>query len=166
MLIVFDLDDTLIRYGKHITVPRQTFHCLRDLKARGFIIACATYNVYGVLIAHECGLFKYIDFLQWDANTGDRSIIITKILLQYPGEKNFIYFDDRMDNLNQVKCKFPEASYAHVYNPLYLHILIKENCFGKKQIVKKIIEFSLYELQNIHYWISILIFKSYSYFDT
>jgi len=64
-VIVFDLDDTLVRYSKKgRCVPRQTFHCLRDLHLRGYLLLAVTYNQFGVLIASECGLFKYIRFLQ------------------------------------------------------------------------------------------------------
>ncbi len=129
-LIIFDLDDTLVRYsnkGKKRCVPRQTFHCLRDLFLRGFILVCVTYNKFGVLIAHECGLFKYISFLQQGQSADNRSIVIAKVL-QHHEDRNFIYFDDRMDNLKEVTQAYPDATCVNVLNPLWLHTLIKFYC--------------------------------------
>ena len=125
-LIIFDLDDTLVRYGKKrkICVPRQTFHSLRDLHARGFTLVCVTYNCYGEMIANQCCLFKYISFLQYARNIGDRSLVVRLVAQKY-NSNNFSYFDDRKDNIEQVKLKFPNSSCIHVSNPLLLHKLIK-----------------------------------------
>ena len=123
--VIFDLDDTLVRYGnKKRCVPRQTFHCLRDLYLRGFILFVVTYNPLGVLIAHEEGLFKYIKFLLSTKNTNDQSKIIEKLFSYFP-TKDFIYFDDRQDNIQQVQLKYPYAICIHVPNPLLLFTQIK-----------------------------------------
>ncbi len=53
-------------------------------------------------------------------NINDRSLVIKKLFRYHP-MGDFIYFDDRKDNLEQVQQQFPNSHYVHVSNPLLLY---------------------------------------------
>lgn len=123
MLSVFDLDDTLVRYGKNITVPRQTFHILRDLHLKGYKIAVISYNPLGKIIIQRLGLSKYVDY-SICSSTSYRAKLISSLI---PLDENIHYYDDRKDNLEAVKEKYPEVITHHVENSLTLYKVIKDS---------------------------------------
>lgn len=122
MLYVFDLDDTLVMYKREIKVPRQTFHSLRNLYLKGNKIAVISYNPYGEFIINITGLRKYIS-ISCCSNNLYRPELFSKI---YNGEDTVYYFDDRKDNLEAVKERYPEVNIVHVVNPTKLHLIIKQ----------------------------------------
>ncbi len=116
MLVVLDLDNTLVYYGKRISVPRQTFHILRDLHYRGFKIVVISYNPLGELLIAKTGLSKYISF----------SVCSSKLyrpeLFSLVGCDDVThYFDDRKDNLLAVKEVYPNVIIHHVKSALTLY---------------------------------------------
>jgi hypothetical protein len=122
--IVFDLDDTLVRYGKKgACVPRQTFHCLRDLQLSGkFKISIVSYNPFCHYVAASVGLLKFADKIQY--GTGWRSDLVAEVV---PSTNHrFLYFDDRRDSLDAVAEAFPHAVCIHVSDPLILHKLVAD----------------------------------------
>ncbi len=128
-LFVFDLDDTLV-CGKRYTVPRQTFHALRSLKASNHTLVIVTYNPLGYLVAANKGLLKFIDKIIYAADAAERSELVLMALFAF--QQNlfpfyaFVYLDDRRDNIQNVQKHFPSAQYVHVTHPLRLHAQIKE----------------------------------------
>jgi hypothetical protein len=121
MDVVFDLDDTLVRYGKQISVPRQTHHCLRDLSARGLKLGIVSYNPLSECVAARMGLLKYADTVRF--GSGYRSELVAMVV---DPARPFVYFDDRRDNLEEVARAFPLARCVHVANPLYLYRDIRD----------------------------------------
>lgn len=67
------------------------------------------------------GLRKYIS-LSYCSNTLYRPELFSKI---YNNEDNVFYFDDRKDNLEAVKEKYPKVNIVHVSNPEKLYLNIK-----------------------------------------
>lgn len=116
MDIVLDLDDTLVRYGKRICVPRQTHHCLRDLNARGLRLGIVSYNPLSECVAARMGLLKYVDIIRF--GSGERSDLVAMVV---DPARPFVYFDDRRDNLESVARAFPLARCVHVANPIYFY---------------------------------------------
>lgn len=78
-LYIFDLDDTLVRYGKcKKCVPKQTFHLLRRLHNEGHKIVIATYNPLAVFVVNTMGLNKYIEYIIY--GTEYRHLLLFKYL--------------------------------------------------------------------------------------
>ena len=130
MLIIFDLDDTLV-CGKKPCVPKQTYHTLRALKAQGHTLVIVTYNALGHFVANSHGLFKYIDALYYLENPKERSDLILVVLFyhqlnEYPFA-SFMYFDDRKDNIQNVQSQFPTNICVHVQDPLQLFAQVKQH---------------------------------------
>ncbi len=127
-MIVFDLDDTLVRYGKKkVCVPRQTFHCLRELALRGFRLCIVSYNPLCHLIAQQTGLSKFIDIIRH--KKCKRSDLVSMVIPEK--DMRFFYFDDRLDNINDVADVFPFVIPVHVSNPLFLYQLIQKKILAK-----------------------------------
>lgn len=60
----------------------------------------------------------------------DRHVLVEKALSKFILDKpSFAYFDDRQDNIEEVKQHYPTACYFHVKNPLELCNIIKEEPF-------------------------------------
>lgn len=115
MLHVFDLDDTLVYYGrKRIVVPRQTFHFLRALRLADCRLAIVSHNPLAPLVAASLGL--RVDTLA--CGKEDRVSLMKKVLTG--NEREVHYYDDRLDNLEAVAHAFPDVVLHHVRSPLLL----------------------------------------------
>lgn len=125
---IFDLDDTLV-CGKKYKVPKQTFHVLRALKMKGHTLVIVTYNPLGIFVAHSRGLLNYFESVVYLKNSTERSDLILSVLFYYQIEQfpfnDFIYFDDRYDNIANIQLRFPNVMCFHVRNPLTLFQTIK-----------------------------------------
>jgi len=100
MLHIFDLDDTLVRYGrKKICVPRQTHHALRALRGEKAIIS---YNNMASVIATLQGL----KIANISCGNKDRHILAGEVLSKSIGTE-IHYWDDRSDNLLAVCTYYP-----------------------------------------------------------
>jgi len=62
---------------------------------------------------------KYADVVQY--GNCERSALVSMVVLR--GE--FLYFDDRADNIENVAAAFPLATCVHVKDPLILFRLVK-----------------------------------------
>src|SRR5579863_6582946 len=119
---VFDLDDTLVFYGKKgPTIPRQTFHTLRQL--RGPIVV-VSYNPLAHILASELGLMKYVNVII--CGDCDRNVLVENAIKNFE-DSQLVYFDDRVDNLSVVKQFYPRALCYHVSSALLLHRIIKRH---------------------------------------
>ncbi len=129
-LFVFDLDDTLV-CGRRYTVPRQTFHALRSLKANNHTIVIVTYNPLGHFVIATNGLSKFIDKLIYICDAVERSELVLMALFSCQQNLfpfyDFVYFDDREDNIRNVYKLFPSARCIHVTHPLRLYTQIKNH---------------------------------------
>ena len=120
-LYIFDLDDTLVRYGKHkFCVPKQTFHMLRRLHNEGHKIVIITYNPLGTNLVKLTKLNKYVKEVVY--GTEYRHLLLYKFLQSY--DDIFTYVDDRKDNIQCIKEHYPNATTVHVANPLLLYKLM------------------------------------------
>ncbi len=105
-MYIFDLDDTLVRYGRRkIAVPRQNGHS----------IGIVSYNPLCETIVQQTGLNKYTDFVAF--GTEERHKLVQRACCN----QDFIYIDDRLDNIEDVKAYFPYVCTVHVPDPLILH---------------------------------------------
>ncbi len=129
-VVVFDLDDTLIKYSrKKICIPKQTYHILRLLKHKQFLIYIITYNPYGEFIVAQFGLFKYIEKVVYGICYRDE--LIRNIVQP---SACFFYFDDRLDNISSIQATFPNSFCVQVPTSLMLHTLVKTYVFKNIKI--------------------------------
>lgn len=123
-IIIFDLDDTLVNY--RMKIPRQTYHMLNKFKKLGYIIGIITYNCIINLVANECNLYKYTNYIFY--GDLDRNVLfekcINKILEENPSSLDWqiYYADDCADNLQLVKCYYPEITTYHCKNMYELYL--------------------------------------------
>ena len=104
-LDIFDLDDTLVHYGrKKICVPRQTFHVLRALNQR---IGVISFNALAHFVIAKTGLIKYVASVA--AGEKPRAQLMQEVLASHPNQTwtELHYWDDREDNLQVVQTYFP-----------------------------------------------------------
>jgi hypothetical protein len=120
---VFDLDDTLIdnRKGRP-RVARQTWHVLRRLSKReDYAMAIVSYNPGARLWAAMIGLTKYIPSNRIGIlnNPSDRAELVASVLpLSFdPLVDSLFYFDDRADNIAEVKNAYPCVVAFEVRDP-------------------------------------------------
>ncbi len=120
-LYIFDLDDTLVHYGRKITVPRQTFHVLRNLSHEGHEIVVVSYNSLCEVIMVITGLYKYVTMTMWGRD--DRYMLVQRALTKAGKSTldNFTYVDDRLDNIQNIKLHFPCVETVYVENALTLY---------------------------------------------
>lgn len=116
---IFDLDDTLVRYGRYgPVVPRQTFHALRALHLAGHDCVIVSYNPGARLLALMTGLTKYIMCtVVADAEDPERADLIARACLKagWSADTPFWYYDDRADNIANVRARFgSQVRYYHV----------------------------------------------------
>ncbi len=107
---VFDLDDTLIRYGRRgAVVPRQTFHALRALHYAGHELAVVSYNPWARVLVASTGLDKYIAHTVTESpGDTERADLVARVCCKAgwaPGAK-FYYYDDRSDNIENIHDRF------------------------------------------------------------
>lgn len=113
MVVVFDLDDTLVRYTKRgAKVPRETWHALRRLHENGAQLFVVSYNPMAPFLVAQLGLSKYIDITVTGVppRTSLLDVLVTKVGLP----PWFIYIDDRPDNIREIRAKWTEADCALV----------------------------------------------------
>lgn len=124
MLHIFDFDDTLVFTNKGITVPRQTFHKLRQLKQDGHIIAVISYNPLLKYFINALNLAPLCDIIHYDDN--ERYKLVQYVLNKCNMDTKFVYYDDRIDNIENVKSHYPNAITYHIHHPVYLYKSIHE----------------------------------------
>lgn len=109
LIVVFDLDDTLVQYGRRIVVPKQTWHVLALLQNLGAHMYCVSYNPLANLVVGEMGLRKLLE----DVVSGrpPRYELVGRLVARNPiiSGKEFIYVDDRGDNIEEVQRAYPMA---------------------------------------------------------
>lgn len=115
---MFDLDDTLIqctKKGRYI-VPKQTWHALRNLHNKNIKLCITSYNKTALLWVELLGLYKYIQ----DIFVGNppRYYLIDNIIEKYPEYSILGYFDDREDNIEEVKHRYPTIPCFLVKEPI------------------------------------------------
>ncbi len=125
-VVVFDLDDTLIRISKNgFHVPKQTWHKLNFLKKNNIRMAIISYNSLAPMWIKCCGLENYIEMI--DFGDINRSELMSNVLKKMNiSSSKILYFDDRMDNILEIKKVYNDAVCVHVDNPKNLHKLIKD----------------------------------------
>ena len=126
-IIIFDFDDTLINYK--MKTPRQSYHMLNLFKKYGYIMAIITYNPSPYISMIHSGLHKFIDCIHY--GDIDRDILFTrsletimkkhKITETELEEYKIYYLDDREDNIQKVKEKYPNIIDFHCYDINELH---------------------------------------------
>jgi hypothetical protein len=123
--LIFDLDDTLIYYGKHkVVVPRQTFHKLKSLKYAGWKIAVISFHPWCPMVLDRTGLSKYVDFVSY--GNKNRETLMADLLSQMPSVCHLHYYDDRIDNLLCIVAIYPNIYIHHVDSPLLLYHLLRD----------------------------------------
>jgi len=127
-MVIFDLDDTLVKYvcGKFF-VPKQTYHVLRLLKRNDFKITIVSYNPYAKIIASLCNLYQYTDRVICKGRY--REELVFQLILD--SNDSFFYFDDRNDNFEAIQKNFPNAVCLHVVDCFVLCKLVKQHIFLK-----------------------------------
>ncbi len=125
-LYIFDLDDTLVRYGKKISIPRQTFHVLRNLQCQGHQIVIVSYNPLCPLVVTHTKLRKYVKHEVYGSL--DRHVLVEKALAKmgYSKTDKFFYVDDRLDNIHAIKELFANVETIHVKDPLTLYKFVPQ----------------------------------------
>ncbi len=114
---IFDLDDTLVQYHKkNMNVPKQTFHCLRNLSHQNCFLGIISFNPFAPFIAHSLGLMKYVFNVISDSRL-NRVELIQKILTVMTNSTEIHYWDDRLDNIHCIYLFFPFIQTHHVINP-------------------------------------------------
>jgi len=98
---VFDLDDTLLYYKRGFVVPRQTHHFLRDLWARGKLIIIVSYNPLVKALVRYTELSKYCKHVFYGEES--RYDLVKEALEGAKANGSVVYFDDRHDNIVDVK---------------------------------------------------------------
>lgn len=107
-VVVFDLDDTLVRYTKKgARVPRETWHALRRLWEGGVSLFIVSYDPLASFLVGQLGLFKYIDKVV--SGRPPRTNVIDQLAADADLPTSFFYVDDRPDNIDEVKAKWPGA---------------------------------------------------------
>lgn len=123
LIIIFDLDDTLV--NPKMKIPKQTYHMLNRFINLGYIIGIITYNRLVNLVAKECNLYKYTRHIFY--GDLDRDILFKKCIDSILSENSQVldsqiyYIDDRLDNLECVKNKFPSVITYHCVNMYELY---------------------------------------------
>ena len=124
-IIIFDLDDTLVNWNRKI--PRQTYHMLNKFKKLNYIIGVISYNLTSYYIAEETNLYEYTSHIFYKNTNRDIlfELCINKIITDYNLNNitNIYYIDDRIDNLQVVKNKYPNVITYHCYNIYELYKL-------------------------------------------
>lgn len=111
---VFDLDDTLItcgRWGCGPRVPRQTFHVHRTLQAAGTPVAIISYNPLASLWVNCLGLRPYVACCVSNTGLSRAEALETLRLCK---DSTITYFDDRLDNLEDVAEGHPDTVTVYV----------------------------------------------------
>jgi hypothetical protein len=116
-LHVFDLDDTLVRYGRRgPVVPRQTFHALRALRYAGHDCVVVSYNPGARLLVRLAGLTKYITRTIIEmADDTERADLVARACHEagWMLGAEFSYYDDRADNVDNVRARFGTQARCH-----------------------------------------------------
>ncbi|SPN79387.1 Haloacid dehalogenase-like hydrolase motif-containing [Brazilian cedratvirus IHUMI] len=101
-VFVFDLDDTLVFYGKRgAKVPRETWHALRFLHEQEVDMYVISYNPEAYFIGAQLGLTRYIkDFI---TARPPRDVLLSLLLEKHNQQGKVVYFDDARDNLEEIR---------------------------------------------------------------
>lgn len=138
---VFDLDDTLLdnRKGRP-RVARQTWHVLKRLCGleEECRLAIVSYNPGVHLWAGMCGLTRYIPRIGFVRNPTGRQEVVASVLPDDFDEAvdSLYYFDDRIDNIQEVMARYPQTIAFEVRDPRLLHLQVKSIPWAG-QILKK-----------------------------
>jgi hypothetical protein len=116
---VFDLDDTLVRYGRRgrIAVPRQTFHALRALRHAGHECIVVSYNPTARVVTTLVGLNKYVALtVAATPDDMERADLVARARRSagWPDGAGFNYYDDRADNVGNIRERFGSQVVAHI----------------------------------------------------
>jgi len=110
---IFDLDDTIVQYNKRrIVVPKQTWHMLKKLKRNNAEIFIISYNPLAQILGAQLGLYKHVNAII--CGEPPRYSLIEILMEKYPHIKDFDYFDDRLDNIQEILEKYPNTRCHHV----------------------------------------------------
>jgi len=125
---VFDLDDTLVTYGRRgLVVPRQTFHTLRDLLAAGEEVVVVSFNPWARVLVSLMGLTRYVARTVTPVSEGEgRAELVTQAIAGWGGDAKFAYYDDRSDNVAAVRERFGPRASAHVVTAASLWRTVRE----------------------------------------
>jgi hypothetical protein len=127
MLHIFDFDDTLVfTNGGKLIVPRQIFHKLIQLKNNNHSICIISFNPLVKYYANRLYL-EYCDIIHYEDN--DRYKLVEFVLRKFNMDNNatFFYYDDRNDNIENVKKHYQNTVTHHVQQPEKLHKCIRRN---------------------------------------
>ena len=118
VVIIFDMDDTLV--NGRMKVPRQTYHMLNRFKKRGYLIGIISYNAMLPFVVGAKKLNKYTKYLCYKSNA-DRCVLfqncLSQIMQENPSDTYTLYYaDDRLDNIENVKEKYPNVTTYHCTN--------------------------------------------------
>ena len=124
-VIVFDLDDTPAQYGRRkIAVPKQTWHALallsRTAMTRHFVVS---YNPLAAALAGQLGLLKHVEGVVSGHLPRDAllRVLFERYSISSGGDDRsmqFVYFDDREDNIEEVLASYPRAQCKHLIGPI------------------------------------------------
>lgn len=108
MLIIFDLDDTLVHVGGHESSPKicpETEKVLAYLKSKNHVLAIASHNLEAKKIATEYHLDQYLDIILGECPPCyTKTPLIMKILDMTMFNKNdVVYFDDLYEMTSNTK---------------------------------------------------------------
>lgn len=120
-LHIFDLDDCLVQYNKNkICVPRQTFHRFKK-QTELTIRVIVSYNPLAHVIVKSVELENFIDYVV-NTHVDERWQLIEQILVKYSGYifDTIHYYDDRMDNIHNVKTKYDFIFTHYILQPSQL----------------------------------------------
>ncbi|ATE82263.1 Hydrolase 3 incomplete domain containing protein [Pandoravirus salinus] len=113
LVVVFDLDDTLVRYTKRgAKVPRETWHALRRLHENGVQLYVVSYNPAAPFLVAQLGLSKYIDYIV--TGVPPRTNLLDVLTTRVDLPPWFLYIDDRADNIKEIEAQWTEAECALV----------------------------------------------------
>lgn len=106
VLIIFDLDDTLLSYRKPVLkVPKQTYHMLQKFKKLNIDMAICSYNPLTEDLVSKHNLFPYIHELSY-GQVPREDLVYTIVCKR--GFYDFIFYvDDKEENIKRIEEIFP-----------------------------------------------------------
>lgn len=125
MIYIFDFDDTLtcVKDNK-VFIPDNTIKTLDFLKKNKATLVIVSFNMDVHKHAKNFKIDKYFDAIHCDdEKTTERFILINKVfnMLHLKNDVSFNYFDDRLDNIGNIKAHFNNSTCFHIKNSFELY---------------------------------------------
>ena len=106
MLIIFDLDDTLIHEGfRQPRLCNDTIWILEFLKKNGHRLAIASHNTNAKIILKKCQIDHYFDIIVGECPTDLTKITLINKILEHcrvNNKEQVIFFDDIETHIHEI----------------------------------------------------------------